>query len=370
MAKAFGIVTSSSEYKVEGMQDYRSIGAFSFLGRYRVIDFPISNFSNSGIDNIQVYISSKPRSLVAHVGTGRHYNINSKRGQIQLLFPDEEERLNAVYNTNIQQFLANLDYIERMPQEYVVITPSCMVFTANYEELLNDHADSGSDITLLYHVVHHAKSGYGTCNVLDLDGNRVKSIRPNLGDENVKNIFMETFIMKKDLFVKLINDAKEISSMYNLAQIVDAKQSELDIRAVEHVGYFGPITSLKSYFENSLDLIETTEHDKLFNDAWPIYTRTSDSCPSRYYKGAVVKDSLISNGSSVKGTIEHSVIGRGVKVGKGAVIKNSIISAYVEIGENVHIENQIIDKYAKIIHENTIVADPETPGYIKHHDIL
>ena len=85
MAKAFGIITSSVEHKVDGLQDYRPIGGFTFLGRYRVIDFPISNLSNSGIINQQVYIASKPRSLVAHIGTGRHYNINSKRGRLQLL---------------------------------------------------------------------------------------------------------------------------------------------------------------------------------------------------------------------------------------------------------------------------------------------
>ena len=128
MAKAFGIVTSSPQHKVEGMQNYRSIGAFSFLGRFRVIDFPISNLSNSGINNIQVYITKKPRSLVAHIGTGRHYNINSKRGKIQIVVPDEE-LVNPIYNTNINSFFSNIEYIRKQSQEYVVIAPSCMIFT-------------------------------------------------------------------------------------------------------------------------------------------------------------------------------------------------------------------------------------------------
>ena len=90
MARAFGIVTSSGTHiKVEGLQQYRPIGAFSFLGRYRVIDFPISNMTNSGIEYIQVYVKNKPRSLVEHLGTGRHYNINSKSGNLQLLFSEQ-----------------------------------------------------------------------------------------------------------------------------------------------------------------------------------------------------------------------------------------------------------------------------------------
>ena len=91
MAKAFGIVNSSGNHIwVEGMQDYRPIGAFSFLGRYRVVDFPLSNMSNSGIDRIQVYIRRKPRSMTEHIGTGRHYNINSKRGKVQILFSENQ----------------------------------------------------------------------------------------------------------------------------------------------------------------------------------------------------------------------------------------------------------------------------------------
>ena len=120
MAKAFGIVTSSGGHiHIEGMQDYRPIGSFSFLGRYRMVDFPVSNLSNSGIDRIQVYIRNNPRSLAEHLGTGRHYNINSKRGKLQLLFT-EESRINDVYNTDIAGYAGHLDIIDRMHQDYVV----------------------------------------------------------------------------------------------------------------------------------------------------------------------------------------------------------------------------------------------------------
>ena len=109
MYKAFGIVNSSGRnIYVDGMQDYRPIGAFSFLGRYRVIDFPISNMTNSNIDRIQVYINNKPRSIVEHVGTGRHYNINSKSGKLQLLF-SEHNNDNDIYNTDISCYMDNME---------------------------------------------------------------------------------------------------------------------------------------------------------------------------------------------------------------------------------------------------------------------
>jgi glucose-1-phosphate adenylyltransferase len=334
-----------------------------------VIDFPISNFSNSGINNIQVYITKKPRSLVAHIGTGRHYNINSKRGRIQIIVPNEE-LVNSIYNTNINALFSNIDYIRRQSQDYVVIAPSCMVFAQNYDDLLQQHVDSGADVTLLYHKVFDAREGYSTCNALTLDGDKVTAITPNLGDEDNKDMFMESYVMKKDLLIDLMYAARETSSVYTLANIVNAKCGELDVRAVEHHGFFAPITSLETYYKANEALIDIDESATLFTSDWPIYTRTSDSCPTQFYDEAEVKNSLVSNGCEVHGTVEDSVIGRGVTIGKGSVVKGCIILAYAEIGENVVLQNQVVDKYAKIIHENKILAEPGSVGYIKHSDTL
>ena len=149
MSKAFGIVNfAGRNVHIEGMQTYRPVGAFSFLGRYRVIDFPISNMSNSGIDRIQVYIRRKPRSLTEHLGTGRHYNINSKRGKLHLLY-SENGMDNDIYNNDIAAFIENMEFIEQAHEPYVVIAPSYMIYTMDYSQLLESHNDSGADITLL-----------------------------------------------------------------------------------------------------------------------------------------------------------------------------------------------------------------------------
>ena len=206
MANAFGIIASSGTHiKVEGLLDYRPIAAFSFLGRYRVIDFPISNMSNSDIDHIQVYIRRKPRSLVEHLGTGRHYNINSKKGRLQILFAQNSSE-NDVYNTDIAGYLENIEMIERVHQPYVIIAPSYMVYAANYDTLLQTHIDSGADITLLYHSVDNAKEAFLNCDILNLNKQKgVESIEKNRGSAKNRNIFMDTYIMKKDLFVELIH---------------------------------------------------------------------------------------------------------------------------------------------------------------------
>ena len=169
MSRALGIVNfAANNIWVDGLSEYRPIGAFSFLGRYRIIDFPLSNLSNSGIDQIQVYVRRKARSLAEHLGTGRHYNINSKRGKVHLLF-SETEVLDDMYNTDISAFLDNMEIIERIHCPYVVIAPSYMVYTMNFDSLLQTHIDSGAEVTLLYHAVDNAKEHFLFCDTLNLN---------------------------------------------------------------------------------------------------------------------------------------------------------------------------------------------------------
>ena len=371
MYKAFGIVNSSSKnIRVEGLEDYRPIGAFSFLGRYRVVDFPISNLSNSGIDRIQVYVQEKPRTLVAHIGTGRHYNINSKSGKLQILFSDTAKR-NDIYNTDISAYYENLECIEAMHHEYVVITPDYMVYSADFSTLIEQHIDSGADITLLYHSVDNAKEAYLNCNILNLNKQKgVLSIEPNHGNAKSRNIFMDTYIMKKDLLVDLIKKARATSSAFTLTDIINELHNDLDVRGISHRGFFASITDFQSYYDANMDLINIKTAQTLFDSEWPIYTRTNDSCPTHYYGTAEIRNSVVSNGCQVEGTIENSILGRGCIIHKGAVIKNSVILAGAEIGEGVHVENQVVDKLTKILHVKEVVSDPAFPGYIKRGDVI
>jgi glucose-1-phosphate adenylyltransferase len=371
MAKAFGIVTSTAPYiKVEGMQEYRPIGAFSFVGRYRLIDFPISNMSNSGIDRIQVYVDSNPRSLVEHLGSGRHYNINSKRGKLQMLFPHGSS-VNEIYNTDISAFNKNLEIIDRMQQSHVVIAPSNFVYAQDYDALLDEHVESGADITMLYQRVDNAKESFLNCNVLNLNKQKgVLSIDRNVGNTKEKLISLDTYVMKKELFIDLIKAALKESSMFNLADIVSLKASELDIRGVAHRGYVAAVTDFKSYYRANMSLIDHKTALDLFSKNWTFYTRTSDSCPTQYFEDANVRNSMISNGCLIEGTVENCVIGRGVKIRKGAVVKDSVILSYAEIGPDVHIEGQVVDKWAKIVRTKEICAQTCTPGYIRRNDTL
>ena len=372
MAKAFGIInTTGNHIWVEGMQEYRPIGAFSFLGKYRVVDFPMSNFSNSGIDRIHVIAGSKPRSLTEHVGSGRHYNINSKRGNVQILFAENQSR-NSIYNTDIAVLDENLaDSVAKMSEPYVVVAPSHIVFKQDFKALLDAHVASEADVTLLYHSVENANEAYLNCDYVELNRQKgVLQIAKNRGNEAQRDIFLDTYVMKKDLFVELIKKAKALSSMYTLAQIVNLSCAELDVRGYAHEGFFAPVTDLKSYYDANLALLDVEEAEKLINDAWPIYSRTNDSCPTQYFPTAEVKHAVISNGCTIKGTVENSIIGRGCTIEEGVVIKNSVVLPDTYIAKDIVLEYQVVDKHSKLLHCKELIASADEPGYVKRGDTL
>ena len=181
---------------------------------------------------------------------------------------------------------------------------------------------------------------------------------------------MDTYIMKKDLFLDLIKKAKSLSSMYTLADIVSTECEELDVRGISHRGYFASITDLNSFYNANIELIDAKRATGLFDDEWPVYTRTNDSCPTQYFDTANVKSSVVSNGCLIEGTVENSVIGRGCVIKKGAVVKNSVVLPGALVGNDVTINCQVVDKHAKIIHAKEIIAEPTAPGYIRREDTL
>ena len=371
MCNAFGIVNyEGPNVQVKGMQDYRPVSAFSFLGRYRLVDFPISNLSNSGVNHIKVFVKTNPRSLLEHLGTGRHYNINSKRGKLHIL-PAKSMDENDFYSNDINSYMYNMQAIEDANYPYVVLTPSHFVFRQDFSALLDTHIESGADITMLYQNVDNAKESFVNCDVVNLNKQKgVLSLEKNRGNSKSRTISLETYILSKELFMDLVKKAANISSLYWFRDIVNDECAELDIRGVAHRGFVACINDFKSYYNANMDLIDIKAAQTLFDPEWPIYTRTNDSCPTHYYKTAQIRNSVVSNGCQVEGTIENSILGRGCIIHKDAVIKNSVILSGAEIGEGVHVENQVVDKMVKILHVKEVVSDPALPGYIKRRDIL
>ena len=368
--KLMGIVALENDNViVEGLMDYRPAPAISFLGRYRLIDFVVSNMTNSGISDIKVFVKKQPRSLIEHLGTGSQYNINSKRGKLQILY-DEQTNLSTIYNNDINGYIQNMEFIENNKAEYVVVTPGYAVYSLDYNLVLEEHIKTKADITIVYKSVDYANENFIGCPCLTIENQQIKRIEQNLGQTKRRNISMETYVMSKEVFIKMVNDAHTTSALFTLRDMIRAKlmHDEIVAKGYQYHGYFACINSLDAYYKASMELIDHNKSKNLFKDDWPIFTKTNDSIPASYGKDAKVKHCLIANGCKIEGELENCVLGRGVIVEKGCVIKNSILLPESYFAKDCHVEYTVADKWANVSKIKEIHGNKDNIMYIRRRD--
>ena len=367
--KALGIISfENSQANVGGLDDYRPVPAISFLGRYRIIDFILSNMTNSGIDNVHVYCKEKPRNLFNHLGAGQQYNINSKRGQLRILY-GEKSFAAEVYNNDIANYMLNMQYIEEDSNPYVIVAPSYFIYSLDFTNVLQQHIESKSDITVLYTNTAEAKEHFLDCDTLTMDKDkRITEIGRNRGKRKNASISLEAYVLSKKLFIDLVKKASETSSLYWFRDILNDSLEELTVTGYGIKGFVGCINSLSEYFRITMALSDRATAKGLFKPGWPIYTQTNDSTPTIYGKTSDVCGSVIANGCVIEGTVADSVVSRNVTIRKGAIIKNSIILPGAYIGENAKLDHVIVDKYAIIHHVKELKGTAEEPVYVKRRD--
>ena len=369
MSKVLGLLNFEPSYvHVKGIEDFRPISAASILGRYRVIDFMLSNFTNSGIDSIKVYIKNRPRTTVEHI-TRTSYNINSKRGRIHLLHGEDVFSNNDLFNVDILAFKTYMEFIDVENPSYVVIAPSHFIFKQDFSELLEHHIASKNDITILYQSVNDANTSYLMGDLLEIDDKkRIVGSSKNHGKYKNGDVSLETYVMSALTFKQLVEEASMTSSLYSLADIIWDNIKVMKIGAYRHHGYCGCISTLNAYYNANMYLKKEKNLTRLINDDWPIYTMTNDSCPTLYKPGAEVRGSLVANGCQIEGTVIDSVIGRNVVIREGVVVKDSVILPDTLIDKNVKLECAVVDRLSIVTHIKDIKGTKEDPIYVKRGD--
>lgn len=371
MSKLLGIVNMSGDsIDIEGLSNYRSTSAISLLGRYRLIDFVLSNMSNSDIDQIHVYVKDKPRSIIEHIGSGRMYNLNSKRSKVRILM-GENNRMSAQFNHDINAFAEHMSYIDEVSANYVVIAPAHFICRINFEDVLQQHLETKADITVVYKNTDNAKEEFIGCDWLTLNGKKeVIAMEVNRGNTKQRSISLETYVMSKEMFKKLVKAAQDTSSLFCLKDIIAEQVGDLLVRGYSQRGYVACINNLSAYYKANMDLKKWDNISSMFSSEWPIYTRTNDSPPAKYGEKAIVSDAFIANGCLIEGTVINSVIGRGTIVKENAVVKDCVILAEGYIESGTHVENAVIDKKVKIKKKACIKGAEHVPLYIKKYDVV
>ncbi len=348
----------------------RPVAAIPFMGRYRIIDFPLSNLVNSGITNVGVFVQDNPRSLMDHVGSGKEWNLDRKSDRIYMFYPEYTVG-SEINRQELKNFRDNIDYIYYSKQDQVIIVPGNMICNIDYKEVFKFHKKSKADITIIYKKVNNVSSDFIGCDALDLDEDENLSyIGKNTGEKDELNISMEMYVMEKQRLLDLINASTSFSSFYTLRDIINHICSRIKIKAFEYKGYLTCINSIKTYYKKSLELLNLDIANQLFTDNNPIYTKTKDGPPTKYGVDAEVKNSFIASGSIIEGKIENSIIFRRVIVERNAEIKNSIVMQNSVIQLGVRLDCVCTDKNVTISKFKEIIGKKDYPVVIEKNRVV
>ncbi|MFA5421215.1 MAG: glucose-1-phosphate adenylyltransferase subunit GlgD [Bacilli bacterium] len=364
-SKVLGLLDLHNTPELGPLTASRSLASTSFLGRFAFMDFALSNFSNSGIDEVGILVKSHLRSVLKHMGSMQSWNINTKIGRETIMY-NERGNLNRKKNTDINNLKVNDWVLHESKAKYIIIQPAHVICKIDFEAMLKEHINRGEKVTLLYKNVNNANKAFQSHNIVNIKNGYVRSFKSNRQQENDAAVSLDTYIINRDTLSLIMDETMKFNATYSFKDAIKKFGNKLfKVYAFEHVGYARSFDSLEHFVDYSFELLDYRCAHLLFQKDWPIYTITHDSTPTLYGMKAAVRDSFIANGAIVEGKVERSIISRNVKVGRGAVVRNSIILADTVIGENAVISHAVIDKYAVISSGTHVEGAKGTPKYIE-----
>ncbi len=372
MTDMMGIVMAdNSELSLNELTKLRSVTAIPFGGRYRLIDFILSNMVNSGIINVGVATNINYSSLMDHIGSGAPWDLNRKIYGLFILPPHVKGGMGSVRAGNIDQLYGILTFLRRSRQKYVLLASGRIVCNMTFDGALEAHIKNDADITVIYHDKGEADTQLSRGVVYEIDnGGRVAGIEvePHFPKSTYES--MDMYIMDRVKLIEMIDEAYSKGSHDLIRDILLEQMKDLKIYGYEYKGFVGKIDSIESYYKNSIKMLDDDVRRELFHSENRIYTKVKDQVPTQYGETATIKDALIADGCIIEGCVENSIISRGVHIAKGAVVKNSIVMQNSVIEENCELENAIIDKECTIREQKRLIGHPEHPAILPKRTLL
>lgn len=363
MKNCIGIINlDENENRMGELVVNRSLASVPIAARYRVIDFVLSNMTNSGVNCIGIFTKNKSRSLIDHISNGIPWDLNRKTDGLRVFnFGDDDPVYDDVHN-----FAENMQFLNRSRKEYVLLAPSYMICNINYNEVLEYHKSTGKEVTMVYKKVNNADEAFGDCGVVNIDDSgAVISVGENIGKNPKANINMEMYIMKRELFANIVNECVSTGRYRKVKNYIHDNFGTLSVGAYEFKGHLDCINSIKALYDSNIALLNRKINKEIFNEDRPIYTKTKDEGPTHYSDNSNVVNSIIANGCRIEGEVENCVIGRRVYVGKNTKLKDCIIMQNTKIGDEAVLDNVIADKGSEIRKGETLIGSAMYPLVIK-----
>ena len=322
--------------------------AVAFGGKYKIIDFPLSNCINSGVDTVGVLTQYRPLRLNQHIGIGIPWDLDRNIGGVTVLPPYEKSDNSEWYTGTANAIYQNLEFIDYYNPEYVLILSGDHIYKMDYENMLEYHKSCDADITLAtYQVPWEEASRFGV--VITDENNVISEFEEKPANPRSNKASMGIYIFSwKVLREALVKMKDQPECDFGKHIIPYSHSNGKKICAYDFKGYWKDVGTLGSYWEANMELVDIVSEFNLYEEFWKIYTKT-DAIPPQYIDASGrVSRCIIGEGTEVYGDVENSVIGSGVTIEKGAVIRNSIIMNNATIGENAYMDKAIIAENVKI----------------------
>lgn len=367
MKNTLGIIIGfDSNNDLRELSEHRPVASVPFGGRYRVIDFMMSNLVNSGCYQVAVLMRDKYQSLLDHLGSGKDWDLSRKRGGMFLLPPNafapkSSPLVTENYRTSLEALGSISDMLNKNKSEHVLICSADIVANIPLDEVMKEHKKSEADVTI---VCTKNPEGGAFDMFLDLSPrHEVEDIRngDNMGGK-CKYKSMGIYIMKRKDLQSLLSDCVT----HNLRSFERDAMQHVFKRGDKVHGYVfdkysAKIENVKGYFSASMDMLDKDIRDQVFLKNRPILTKIYDEAPTYYGEDAEVSDSLIADGSRIEGTVENSIIFRGCTIAKDAIVKDSIVLPNSSIGEGVELSYVVTDKGVTVRENRKMVGGATYP---------
>lgn len=358
------IFASMHDSSIIDLTKQRTMGSILFGGRYRLIDFPLSNMVNSGVSDVGVITKSNYGSLLDHLGSGREWDLSRKKGGLHLLPPFSHVG-SGIYRGRLEALDGVWDYVDHSNAEYVVLSDCDIVTTIDYRPIIESHVQSGADITLVYAKGYYDKDKNRSATILGIEPDgTVNDVMIDPPMTGACNLCLDMFVMRKDFLKKIVKEAMSRNRYSFGRDILQDKEAGYHLHAYEHTGYYSRIDSLASFYDANMQLLDNENRSRLFGKSAPIYTKIHDNGPARFGLDSEIKNSLIADGCVIEGKVENCVLFRGAKIGKGSVVKNCVIMQNTVIGAKCNLNCVITDKDVEIVDDRVLTGSESYPLYI------
>ena len=364
------ILSNIHNASIPELTGIRTMASIPFGCRYRLVDFPLSNMVNSGITKIGIVTHNNYRSLMDHIGTGKDWDLARRSGGIKILPPYlttyDAANGGKLYSTRLEALMGVSGFISGCKEDYIVISDCDGICNIDLSDVIDRHIETGAELTIVTRKVTNTQDVAEGSKVIssDADG-RITDLFSYHGNNEVEEISTNIMVANKTFLMNAISEAGAYGYTDFYHDAVARVLSKVKIYRYLYEGIFIQVTSLESYFKNSMKLLETDVRDGLFNvKQRSVFTKLRNSAPTRYAGEASVKNSFVADGCVIEGTVENSILFRGVKVGKGTVVKNAILMQDTQTGDNVFLNCVITDKNVVIRDGRVLSGHESMPFFI------